>query len=219
MRGLVVSCLTSGSGHSFLHYFPSQHTPSSHCTPLPPSPHTPLLLSQGEPGIPGVAVGPRGKTGRKVRTLGCSPTLLPFCVARINRAFQLPCCAVGISLTASCTSPPSPSLPMYSLPPSPSPPMYSLPSSSPSPAPSLPSLCWLTQGQKGLPGDVGRPGWPGDDVSTTHIYPSPCQPVISIILLYPRDYLVPRDPGGQKEQRENLVHQEELVCQECQVHG
>ena len=100
-----------GSGHSCITALtspPSPHSP--HCahltslttlpslrsphTPLtaltsPPSPHTPLL-SQGEPGIPGVAVGPRGKRGPKVRTLGCSPTILPFCLARINHPFQLP---------------------------------------------------------------------------------------------------------------------------------
>lgn len=33
------------------------------------------------------------------------------------------------------------------------------------------SPCWLTQGHKGLPGAIGPPGWPGDDVSITHIHP------------------------------------------------
>ena len=56
-----------------------------------------------------------------------------------------------------------------------------LPSLLPSLLPPLPSLLLsllppltlsfsscLTQGQKGLPGPIGRPGWPGDDVGLTH---------------------------------------------------
>ena len=64
------------SPHPTLPPLTTSHTPSPHHIPHSlPSPNT-LLLSQGEPGIPGVAVGPRGKPGIKVKRLGHGPTLV-----------------------------------------------------------------------------------------------------------------------------------------------